>query len=130
MTLIFSITQGGIDREIMFRIPIFFNQDRRYVRKESQTSPFVVYETQKVDELLTNVCSHFDKHPVLSNKQNDFVNFKRVLLIMKRDKDLQNDSLREIINLVYVMNLTSANDGSPKKKPKEYWLEIIDLINN
>ena len=30
-----SIPQGGIDEKIMFRIPILFNQDRRYVRKES-----------------------------------------------------------------------------------------------
>lgn len=122
----FFILQGNIAREIMKALPAFFKQDQTRIRKPSKASPLLRYETKRVDDLLENVCSHFDQYPLLSEKRQDYLFFKQVLKILQKEKKLTKNRLLEILDIIYQMNLSSANDKSSKTEAKEYWLEIIE----
>lgn len=107
------------------KIPSLFKQDKTCIRKPS-TSSYLRYETKGVDELCDKIRPHFNQYPLVSEKQNDFICFERVLDILRKEKKLTKKSLLEIIDLAYQMNLSSANDKSFKKEAKEHWLKIIE----
>ena len=82
------------------------------------------YETRELENLVNQVVPHFDKYPLQSNKQNDFVKFKQIVLLMKEGKHLQEQSLREILDIAYTMNLD--NKSAPRRdKPKDELLRIL-----
>ena len=122
----FFILQGNIAREIIFEIPRFFNQKRFRVRKESQINTTLRYETKNVDDLLNHICPHFEMYTLLWEKNNDFCLFKEVLEFLQKERQPSKESLLLIVELVYQMNLSSANDKSSKKEPIEHWFEIIE----
>jgi hypothetical protein len=121
----FFILQGNIARKLILALPGFFNQEINRVRKESKANTLLRYETKNVDDLLTNICPHFDKFPLLSEKSQDYCLFKEVLEILQKERKLSKESLLLIINNVYKMNLSSLNDKSSKKEAMEHWLKVI-----
>ena len=70
---------------------------------------------------LSKVIPHFDNSPLESNKQNDFLKFKQVCLLIKQEKHLTKAGLEKILKIAYSMNLDN-NSQTRRQSTKESWL--------
>ena len=68
------------------------------------------YEVRSLQDLIDAVIPHFEKYPLLSAKQNDFLNFREICLLMQNGEHLTLKGLRKITALAFKMN------GSGKRK--------------
>jgi hypothetical protein len=62
------------------------------------------YEVRSLNDLINKVIPHFEKYPLLSDKQKDFNFFKKVCFLMQRNLHREKKGLQKIINLVFRMN--------------------------
>ena len=73
------------------------------------------FEVRSIDDLLNYVIPHFQKYPLYSAKQKDFILFEKICRKIKNKEHLNPFGMKEIIVLAYQMN------GSGKRKhSKEY----------
>ena len=68
------------------------------------------FEVRKIDDLLEKVIPHFEKYPIRSAKQKDFLLFADICRKIKDQRHLDSDGVKDIIKLSYLMN------GSGKRK--------------
>jgi len=81
----FSVSQGSTSKDVMIRLAQFFKQSETSLRRDRYT---LKYETRAADHLRKEICPHFDKYPLESQKQGDFLKFKQVLLMMLSSQHL------------------------------------------
>ena len=62
------------------------------------------YEVRSLEDLIKYVIPHFDKFPMVSNKQKDFKLFKQVCFLMQKELHKEKRGLKKIMNLVFAMN--------------------------
>ena len=62
------------------------------------------FEVRSLDNLISHVIPHFDKYPMVSNKQKDFQLFKRVCFLMQKELHKEKKGLQKIMNLAFQMN--------------------------
>ena len=62
------------------------------------------YEVRSLEEIVNKIIPHFEKYPLLSEKQKDFESFKQVCFLMKRNLHRNKTGLKKIINLAFQMN--------------------------
>ena len=62
------------------------------------------YEVRSLKDLIKHVISHFNKFPMVSNKQKDFELFKKVCFLMQKELHKEKKGLRKIMNLAFAMN--------------------------
>lgn len=79
------------------------------------------YEVRKLRDLNTIIIPFFQKSSLVTQKQNDFVLFAQVCSLMKQNKHLSKEGLREIIELA-----GSMNSSGKKKYTKKDLLNILD----
>jgi LAGLIDADG endonuclease len=65
------------------------------------------------------ILPHFDKYPLITQKQNDFLIFKYIVILMKEGKHLNEEDIVEIFKLK-----TNLNKGVSDKL-KMYFPEIV-----
>jgi hypothetical protein len=80
------------------------------------------YEVRRSDDLLEKIVPHFQRFPMRSSKQNDFILFTRICKLMKKQKHLKPSGFKEIVKLACQMN------GSGKRKySKEKTFSLIQM---
>jgi hypothetical protein len=62
-------------------------------------------------ENLKVIMNHFDKYPLLTNKQSDYLLFKQVVNYMEQGKHLTVEGLNEIMSIKAVMNNQGISDS-------------------
>ena len=55
--------------------------------------------------------NHFDKYPLLTNKQSDYLLFKQVVNDMEKGKHLTVEGLNKIVSIKAVMNNKGISDN-------------------
>lgn len=79
------------------------------------------YEVRKAEDLATKVIPHFQRFPLLSGKQKDFLLFAQICADISKGRHHTKAGLRTILRLAYRMN------GSGKRKlPLEYVLKTLE----
>lgn len=69
-----------------------------------------------ISDLVNILIPHFEKYPLITQKQADYILFKQIVELMKEKKHLTEEGLREIISLRAAMNLglpTSLQEAFP-----------------
>ena len=117
----FSLSQGQTSKDLMTSLSYFFKTPNKKIRPDRKT---LKYEVRELEHLISEVVPHFEKYPLQSNKQNDFLKFKEVLLLMKDEKHLTPQGLTKILDIAYTMNLDN-NSVTRRDKSKEYYLQIL-----
>ena len=117
----FSVSQGKSSKDLIQKLSLFFKTPEKNIRPDRDTFK---YESWKLDHLISEVIPHFDNYPLESNKQNDFLKFKQVCLLMKQEKHLIKTGLEEIIEIAYSMNLDN-NSQTRRRSTKESWLTLL-----
>ena len=62
------------------------------------------YEVRSLNDLIEKIIPHFEKFPLLSDKQNDFNYFKKVCFFMQRNLHTEKTGLKKILDHAFLMN--------------------------
>jgi hypothetical protein len=91
------------DFEVLKEIKNFFNVGslKLRVRKGKTTG---IYSVQSIKDLTEVIIPHFQKYPLITQKQADFNLFSSVVELIKNKRHLDEEGLKEIISLRASMN--------------------------
>ena len=113
----FCVGQNYDRREVLDLMMSYFNCG--HIRRDWGDRT-LKYEVRKLDDLLNKVIPHFEKFPLKSAKQKDFLRFAEICRQMKSLEHHKIRGLRTILKNAYEMN------GSGKRKlPLATILEMI-----
>jgi hypothetical protein len=80
------------------------------------------YESRSVRELLNSIVPHFEAYPLRGNKARSFSGFARVCRMIEQGDHLERDGLREIIEIVFEMNL------GKRRISRDQLLRVLDEV--
>lgn len=103
----FAVGQNYDRREVLDLMMEYFNCG--FMRRDYGDKT-LKYEIRSLNELLTKVIPHFEKFPLKSSKQKDFLLFAEICKRMEKFKHREKNGFKEIVELAYRMN------GSGKRK--------------
>lgn len=73
------------------------------IRTRGKMAYYTVYNRK---DLISTILPHFDKHPLITQKQSDFLLFRSILHIMSKNEHLHKEGVIQIVKL-----RASLNDG-------------------
>ena len=97
----FSVSQNEDRAQILFLIQQKFKCG--FIRRD-YSDKTLKYEVRSLNDLVNKIIPHFEKYPLLSEKQKDFKCFKQICLLMQRNLHRDKHGLQRIINLAFLMN--------------------------
>ena len=103
----FSVSQNEDRRQVLDLIMEYFGCG--FIRRD-WSDKTVKFEIRDHKELMSKIIPHFEKFPLISAKNNDFLLFKTICEMVDLRKHLSKVGFIEIINFAYQMN------GSGKRK--------------
>ena len=103
----FSVGQNYDRREVLDLMKEYFKCG--FMRRD-YSDKTLKYEIRSLEELLNNIVPHFQKFPLLSSKNKDFLLFAEICGQMRNFEHRNLRGIKKIINLAYKMN------GSGKRK--------------
>ena len=115
----FAVAQNYDRREVLDLIQDYFGCG--FMRRDYGDKT-LKFEVRRIDDLIEKVIPHFEKHPLISAKQMDFLLFAEICRMIKDQKHLDPDGAAKIIELSYRMN------GSGKRKHS--LADMISMINS
>src|SRR3989338_3647679 len=96
----FSLSQNEKDKELIETLIDFFGCGFVRYSKSDQTFK---YEVRSLQDLQSKIVPHFEKYQLEGRKKQDFETFKRVIEIMKVNKHLEKEGLKQITILALSM---------------------------
>jgi hypothetical protein len=96
----FTVVQHERDVQLLHALKTFFGCG--VVRRNHGDR--MAYRVRSVEQLLNCVIPVFDKHPLKSRKRQDYLKFRRVLLMMQRGDHLNEPGIAKIRGLASKMN--------------------------
>lgn len=90
--------------DLLLQIKSFFSEVGTIVTNYN----FAVYKIYNLGDITKIIIPHFDKHPLLTQKQNDYLLFKKITELMNKNEHLNKEGLIKIIKLK-----ASLNKGLP-----------------
>lgn len=97
----FSVSQNEERAQILFLIQEVFKCG--FIRRD-YSDKTLKYEVRSLNDLINKIVPHFEKYPMLSEKQKDFQFFRQVCFLMQKNLHRNKKGLRKIINLAFKMN--------------------------
>lgn len=98
----FAIELNTRDLALLIRIQAFFGVGTVTSRKTRNTA---VYLVQSFEELTRVIIPHFEKYPLITQKQADFFLFKSIMESLNRKEQSTVEGLQNIINMRASINL-------------------------
>lgn len=108
----FSISQNKRNLELIKSINQHFQCGSIRFSKSDQNYK---YEVRSIKELVKVIIPFFEKYPLQGIKNDDFLLFREVCLLVYQNQHLNRDTLRKIIDLSYQINCS----GKRKYKKEE-----------
>jgi hypothetical protein len=99
---VFAIELHVRDLKLLERIQAFFGVGIVTVRKTRNTA---VYTVQSFNDLTDIIIPHFDKYPLISQKQADFLLFKSIVSLLNKKEQSTLEGIKKILNYRASMNL-------------------------
>lgn len=97
----FSVSQNADRSEVLYLMQKYF--DAGFIRRDFSDKT-LKYEIRSLEKLVEKVIPHFEKYPLLSSKQKDFLFFRDVCLLMMENAHTNSSGLKKIISLAFEMN--------------------------
>lgn len=97
----FSVSQNQERAEVLYTIQKKFGCG--FIRRDFSDKT-LKYEVRSLDDLIKKIIPHFITNPLLSSKQNDFLKFRKICLMMNQEKHKQSKGLKEIMKIAFTMN--------------------------
>jgi hypothetical protein len=80
----------------------------------------LLYQVRNIDEITKTILPHFEKYPLITKKQSDFLLFKEIVKLINKGEHLTLDGLIKIVSLK-----TSLNKGLSNKL-KVFFPEVME----
>ena len=103
----FSVSQNEDRRQVLDLIQKYFRCG--FIRRD-WSDKTVKFEVRDHKDLMGKIIPHFEKFPLISDKHNDFILFKKICEIVESRNHLDKVGFKNVIALAYKMN------GSGKRK--------------
>ena len=97
----FSVSQNEDRAQILFLMQKIFKCG--FIRRDFSDKT-LKYEVRSLNDLIRHIIPHFEKYPLVSDKQKDFEFFKKVCLLMQKQLHKNKNGLGKILNLAFQMN--------------------------
>lgn len=117
---VFTINLHGRDRALLEKMQSFFGGIGDITIRKKDNS--VYFTVKSVKDIMNVIIPHFEKNPLLTEKQADFELFKQIVVMMHNKQHLTPEGLNKIISLKASLNkgLTSLLiKNFPNIKPGE-----------
>lgn len=101
-TLAFKVTQKEHSKGILLDLQRFFGCGNIYIDNKKENA--YKFSINKIDDIINNVIPHFDKHPLLTSKNLDYLDFKKVALLIKDKLHLNEEGYKNIMLVKNNMN--------------------------
>jgi hypothetical protein len=101
----FSLGLHPRDQRLIEQLQSFFGVGKVFLSKNA-----VAYKVSSLKEIEEVIIPHFNKYPLITQKQADFELFKVVIGLMKQKNHLTLEGLQEIINNKASMNLGLSDE--------------------
>ncbi len=99
---VFQIYQHHDDLELLEKLQKFFGCG--YIRSKGPKSNVMTYTVSKRDDLRTRIIPFFERYQLNSQKHQDFLRFREVVLAMHRKEHLTQAGFRRIVRAAFSMN--------------------------
>ena len=114
----FSVSQNQERAEVLYLIQKRFGCG--FIRRD-YSDKTLKYEVRSLNDLIEKIIPHFISNPLLSSKQNDFLKFRKICLMMKKEKHKQLKGLKEIMKIAFAMN-----PGGKRKYTQKAMINSLD----
>lgn len=114
----FSVSQNQERAEVLYMIQKKFGCG--FIRRD-YSDKTLKYEVRSLDDLIKKIVPHFLKHPLLSSKQADFLKFRKICMMMKKEKHKQPEGLKGIMRIAFKMN-----PGGKRKYTETMMIDSLD----
>jgi len=101
----FTISQHQRSAKILSDIQRFFGCGTIRFNKSDETYK---YEVRSLEDIAKHIIPHFERYPLHTSKQSDFIIWKDIVFRMMEKKHLAPAGLRNIIQAAYRMNNAGA----------------------
>lgn len=91
----FKIKLHKRDLELLKRIKSYFNE----VGIVGVYGDLAYYHVSSKNEIIKVIIPHFDKYPLITQKQKDFLLFKQIMELVNKDEHLNSEGFNKVINL-------------------------------
>ena len=99
--LVFSIHLHQRDIKLLEKIRIFFKSAGNI---QINADGSITYAVTSVKDLSDYIIPHFEKYPLLTQKQADFELFKQIVELMKSKEHLNVEGIQKLVNIRASMN--------------------------
>jgi len=113
----FSVSQNEDRAEVLYLMQEKLNCG--FIRRD-YSDKTLKYEVRSLNSLVEKIIPHFDKYPLLSSKHKDFLKFRRICLMMSKEKHKYPSGLKAIMKIAFEMN-----PGGKRKYSKANMLRLI-----
>ena len=97
----FSVSQNEDRAQILFLMQKVFGCG--FIRRD-YSDKTLKYEVRSLNDLINKIIPHFEKYPLLSDKQKDFDFFKKVCFLMQKEMHKNKTGLNKIMSFAFLMN--------------------------
>lgn len=114
----FSVSQNHDRAEVLYAMQEYFGAG--HIRRDFSDRT-LKFEIRRLDDLIEKVIPHFEKYPLLSAKQKDFLLFRKICFLMKKEEHKIMQGLERITAIAFQMNASGRrrythNDIFPPEK--------------
>jgi hypothetical protein len=96
------------DKDLLLQIKSFFNETGSIYTMNKNKA--LLYQVRNLGEITKAIIPHFEKYPLITKKQSDFLLFKEIVKLMDKGEHLTVDGLTKIINLKASLNKGLSNE--------------------
>ncbi len=102
----FVISQGEKSKNVLLQIQEFFSCGIVKINRRNDTHREHMYRycVRSIKELNDNIIPFFEKYPMHTSKQNDFILFKKVVQIMYTDSKRDEHFVKRVSKIISLMN--------------------------
>lgn len=101
-TLAFKVTQKEHSKGILLDLQRFFGCGNIYIDNKKENA--YKFSINKIDDIIQKVIPHFDKYSLLTSKNLDYLDFKKVALLIKDKVHLSEEGGKEVMLIKINMN--------------------------
>jgi len=99
---VFAVSQHHDNLEVLQELKEFFVVGN--IRSKGPSSSVMVYNVTSRDELRSAIIPFFERHPLRTSKQQDFVKFREIIDLMSRKAHRTDAGFRKVVELAFSMN--------------------------
>lgn len=102
LSLAFKITQKNHSMGILYDLKNFFSCGNIHLDNKKENA--YKFNVNRIDDIINIIIPHFDKYPLLTSKNLDYLDFKKVAFLIKSGSHLNKENQEKIIYIKNNMN--------------------------